>query len=178
MSTPPDSRPSPLGIRGKHLLAPLLPLLLALVATVGGAILLFPGAARASLFHLEGPPPSDLGVGSHGLAPCQFPAHCAKASWAVDDAQGALDHLLPVILAMDGVNLVEVHGSYLHATVTSRLFGFVDDLELFADGAKGQLQARSQSRLGDSDLGVNSRRLERLHQALELRAKPLPTPQI
>ncbi|MEB3304313.1 MAG: DUF1499 domain-containing protein [Cyanobacteriota bacterium] len=141
-------------------------------------MLLFPGAARASLFHLEGPPPSDLGVGSQGLAPCQFPAHCAKASWAVVDAQEALDALLPVILAMDGVNLVEVNGPYLHATVTSRLFGFVDDLELFADGPEGQLQARSQSRLGDSDLGVNARRLERLHRALELRGKPLPTPQI
>jgi uncharacterized protein (DUF1499 family) len=50
--------------------------------------------------------------------------------------------------------------------VVSRLFGFVDDLELFADGPGRQIQARSQSRLGDSDLGVNGRRLERLHRAL------------
>jgi uncharacterized protein (DUF1499 family) len=85
----------------------------------------------------------------------------------VADPQGALSQLLPAVLALDGVELVETSEGYLHATVTSRLFGFVDDLELFADGPRGQLQARSQSRLGDSDLGVNGRRLERLRSALE-----------
>jgi uncharacterized protein (DUF1499 family) len=135
------------------------------VILLGGA-LLFPHPAAASLFHLEGPIPADLGVQDHGLAPCPSPAHCAQASWPVPDAQEALTNLLPVVLALDGVELVETDGPYLHATVTSRFFGFVDDLELFANGAEGQLQARSQSRLGDSDLGVNARRLDRLHQAL------------
>ena len=62
--------------------------------------------------------------------------------------------------------IVERDGSYLHATTTSRLFGFVDDLELQALPAAGVLQARSSSRLGDSDLGVNARRLAALRQAL------------
>ena len=131
------------------------------------AVLLLPvSAAHASLFHLEGPVPSDLGVGANGLAPCQAPAHCSRASWPVADAQQALASLLPAVLAMEGVDMVETSERYLHATVTSRLFGFVDDLELFADPARGQLQARSQSRLGDSDLGVNARRLDRLHGVL------------
>ncbi|MEB3334837.1 MAG: DUF1499 domain-containing protein [Cyanobacteriota bacterium] len=139
------------------------PLLLTL-----GLVLLAPVAeARAALLHLEGPPPADLGVGAMGLAPCRSTAHCAWASWPVADPQGALSQLLPAVLALDGVELVDTSESYLHATVTSRLFGFVDDLELFADGPRGQLQARSQSRLGDSDLGVNGRRLERLGGALE-----------
>jgi uncharacterized protein (DUF1499 family) len=122
--------------------------------------------AQASLLHLEGPIPTDLGVGPNGLAPCQAPAHCAQASWPVADADQALATLLPAVLALDGVDVVDTSAHYLHATLTSRLFGFVDDLELFADGAQGQLHARSQSRLGDSDLGVNARRLERLHRAL------------
>jgi uncharacterized protein (DUF1499 family) len=46
------------------------------------------------------------------------------------------------------------------------LFGFVDDLELYAQEGTGSLQARSVSRLGDSDLGVNNQRLQALHQAL------------
>jgi uncharacterized protein (DUF1499 family) len=71
-----------------------------------------------------------------------------------------------VVLAMEGVEIVETQEGYLHATATSRLFGFVDDLELFADPTAGVLQARSVSRLGDSDLGVNARRLESLHRAL------------
>jgi uncharacterized protein (DUF1499 family) len=44
------------------------------------------------------------------------------------------------------------------------VFGFVDDLELYA--GEGSLQARSVSRIGDSDLGVNNQRLQALHQAL------------
>jgi uncharacterized protein (DUF1499 family) len=84
----------------------------------------------------------------------------------VEDPQGALAALLPSVLALEGVQVVDTREDYLHATLTSRLFGFVDDLEVFADVPGQQLQARSQSRLGDSDLGVNGRRLERLHRAL------------
>jgi uncharacterized protein (DUF1499 family) len=43
----------------------------------------------------------------------------------------------------------------------------VDDLELYADTAHGLLQARSVSRLGDSDLGVNSQRLAALRAQLK-----------
>ncbi|MFO0104453.1 MAG: DUF1499 domain-containing protein, partial [Cyanobium sp.] len=42
----------------------------------------------------------------------------------------------------------------------------VDDLELYADPVAGVLQARSVSRLGDSDLGVNAKRLAALQRAL------------
>ncbi|MFM1798471.1 MAG: hypothetical protein RLZZ117_749 [Cyanobacteriota bacterium] len=122
--------------------------------------------ARAALLHLEGPVPADLGVGANGLAPCPSPAHCARADWPVEDPRGALAALLPSVLALEGVQVVDTREDYLHATLTSRLFGFVDDLEVFADVPGQQLQARSQSRLGDSDLGVNGRRLERLHRAL------------
>lgn len=155
-----------------------LAVVLALVIVLSGALLFFPLSASASLFHLEGPLPSGLGVHADGLAPCPSPAHCAKASWPVPDVRQALDNLLPVVLALDGVDVVETDGPYLHATVTSRLFGFVDDLELFADEAEGQLQARSQSRLGDSDLGVNARRLDRLHQALALNSSTLSAPKL
>ena len=46
-------------------------------------------------------------------------------------------------------------------------FGFVDDLELHAESGRGVLEARSVSRLGDSDLGVNAQRLAILRQALD-----------
>jgi uncharacterized protein (DUF1499 family) len=77
-----------------------------------------------------------------------------------------------VIEAMSGAEVVERSDGYLHATATSSLFGFVDDLELYADTEHGILQARSVSRLGDSDMGVNSKRLEMLRKAL------MPAPQV
>jgi uncharacterized protein (DUF1499 family) len=61
----------------------------------------------------------------------------------------------------------EQRDGYLHATVSSAIFGFVDDLELFADPGGAVLQARSVSRLGDSDLGVNSRRLAALETLIK-----------
>ena len=66
--------------------------------------------------------------------------------------------------------VVEQEAGYLHTTASSALFGFIDDVELYADTSHGQLQARSVSRLGDSDLGVNSRRLTALEEALNQRA--------
>jgi uncharacterized protein (DUF1499 family) len=119
-----------------------------------------------ALFHLVGPVPVDLGVHNGALSPCPSPAHCARADWAVADPSAALAALVPVIEATARTTVVEQGNGYLHATASSALFGFVDDLELYADGARGVLQARSVSRLGDSDLGVNGRRLAELEQQL------------
>jgi uncharacterized protein (DUF1499 family) len=119
-----------------------------------------------ALFHWVGPVPADLGVRSGALAPCASPAHCARADWVVTDPQAALNALVPVIEATPRTAIVEQGDGYLHATATSAFFGFVDDLELYADSAHGLLQARSVSRLGDSDLGVNAKRLAALRDQL------------
>jgi uncharacterized protein (DUF1499 family) len=118
------------------------------------------------LFHLVGPVPPELGVQGGSLAPCPSPAHCARADWASADPEAALASLLPVVEALPRTQVLESSGDYLHATCTSALFGFVDDLELHADPRTGVVQARSVSRLGDSDLGVNGRRLANLERAL------------
>ena len=67
----------------------------------------------------------------------------------------------PRTVVMDGTE------TYLHAEVSSAFFGFVDDLELFADRDNNRIQARSESRLGDSDLGVNAARLAALQSRLK-----------
>ena len=130
-----------------------------------------------ALFHFVGPVPIELGVHDGALAHCPTPAHCARADWPIqqsggDTPQSALESLIPVIEAMGGAEIVERTEGYLHATATSALFGFVDDLELHADNEQAILQVRSVSRLGDSDLGVNSKRLEILRLALK------PAPQV
>ena len=61
--------------------------------------------------------------------------------------------------------VVEQSESYLHAEASSALFGFVDDLELLA--ADNTIQARSVSRLGESDLGVNAARLAALETLVQ-----------
>lgn len=120
-----------------------------------------------ALFQLVGPVPADLGVHQGALSPCGSPAHCARANWSVADPQAALAALVPVVVATPRTTVVEQRDGYVHATASSALFGFVDDLELYADPEHGLVQARSVSRLGDSDLGVNAHRLAELEQSLK-----------
>lgn len=119
-----------------------------------------------ALFHLVGPVPADLGVQKGALAPCPSAAHCARADWPVADPAAALGVLEATLRMMPRTEVLQQANGYLHATQSSALFGFVDDLELYADPEHGLLQARSVSRLGDSDLGVNARRLAALEAAL------------
>jgi uncharacterized protein (DUF1499 family) len=66
---------------------------------------------------------------------------------------------------MRRVRVVTATDSYVHAEERSRLLRFVDDLELLL-AEDGELLVRSASRVGNSDLGVNRRRVERLRRLL------------
>ena len=52
------------------------------------------------------------------------------------------------------IKVVKSTDSYIYAEVTSLVFRFVDDLELYFE-SEGVLHFRSASRIGYSDLGVN-----------------------
>ena len=119
------------------------------------------------LFHLVGPAPADLGLSDGALRPCTTTAHCASESWTSTNPAADLNKLLSLVENSPRTVVVKHDDDYLHAEASSALFGFVDDLELFADSDKGQIQARSESRLGDSDLGVNSARLAALRLSLD-----------
>ena len=88
------------------------------------------------------------------IAPLQFDGSAQEAWRAVREA-----------VVQTGGEIVAVEEGYLHAAYTSRIFRFVDDLELRLDAAGSAIQVRSASRVGYSDLGVNRRRVERLREA-------------
>lgn len=56
--------------------------------------------------------------------------------------------------------------NYLRVEYTSKIFKFVDDLE-FKVGSDGTVSVRSSSRVGESDLGVNTKRVEYFEAALK-----------
>ena len=64
-------------------------------------------------------------------------------------------------------SLVVEQETYLRYEFTSLIFRFVDDVEFLLDGETGQIQFRSASRVGRSDLGVNRRRMEKIAAAFE-----------
>ena len=114
------------------------------------------------LFHFVGPIPVDLGTHGGELSPCVSSAHCSRQNWATANLQSDLQTIVAAVRETPRTIIVEERDGYIHAEASSALFGFVDDLELLAKQDTGMIQARSISRLGDSDLGVNSARLDRL----------------
>jgi len=74
--------------------------------------------------------------------------------------QQTREDLVRLIGAMPRGAIVQAQDSYIHATFTSRLLGFVDDLEFYFDESKQVVQMRSASRSGYYDFGVNKGRLE------------------
>lgn len=119
------------------------------------------------LFHIVGPLPADLGVKDGELNACRTSAHCARQTWESTHPEEDFNRLTSLVEESPRTVVVEQSALYLHAEASSAFFGFVDDLELFADLSQNQIQARSESRLGDSDLGVNAARLAELRSALQ-----------
>jgi uncharacterized protein (DUF1499 family) len=74
-----------------------------------------------------------------------------------------------LVAAAPRTRIIEEEEWWLHAEARSRLFGFVDDLELALDPGRRLLGVRSAARLGLSDRGVNRRRVERLRRELAAR---------
>lgn len=70
-------------------------------------------------------------------------------------------------LETDPSYTVKVRGDdYIRAEARTAVMRFVDDVEFQLDTTSGQIELRSASRLGLSDLGTNRRRLERIRKTL------------
>jgi uncharacterized protein (DUF1499 family) len=82
------------------------------------------------------------------------------------DGLSTMAKLKGIVEGMDGAKLITTAPDYLHAQYTTSLMKFVDDVEFWFDPAKNVIQVRSASRLGESDLGVNRKRIEAVRAAL------------
>jgi len=107
------------------------------------------------------------------LAPCPSAPNCV-CSEAGNDDKHSIDALTGADLDMTqiatairslGGTIDTETPEYLHARFVSRIFRFVDDLEIRAAGG-GTFHVRSASRAGKEDLGVNRKRVEALRAAL------------
>lgn len=146
---------------------------LARLAALGLAALGCAGSAPAPFRGAEG----------SRLAPCPGTRNCVSSE-AEDAAHRveafAIDDRLEPAVAWAGVRdavaslprtrIVDEAPGYLRAESRSRIFRFVDDLELELRPGERRIAVRSASRLGRSDLGVNRARVEALRAALRERA--------
>jgi len=159
-----------------------------LIAAAGGVALtlLVVAAGRLGLF--AGTPPTDLGVRDGRLkAPSLRPnsvssqaglwpghpqrehariAPLALAGSGPDAGPATIARLRRLVEDTPGAQVVYAGPDYLRASYTTALMKFTDDVEFWFDAAAGVVQARSASRLGESDLGANRARIEALRARL------------
>ena len=117
---------------------------------------------------------SALRGGDGKLAPCSGGPHCVSSSDAAADykidpisysgsAEAARARIKAVVLA-DGAAVVAESADYLHATYTTTLMRYVDDVE-FVFATAGKIDVRSSSRVGYADFGKNRDRVEAIRAA-------------
>ncbi len=118
-----------------------------------------------------GEPPTNIGVENSQLTPCPDSPNCVS-SFETDEEHGiqalaaTLSEVEQVLVGLDEANIVSSGGNYLYAEFTSRIMGYVDDVEFLYDPASGVTHVRSASRLGYSDLGANRNRIENIRSLL------------
>ncbi|MFQ3680482.1 MAG: DUF1499 domain-containing protein [Pseudanabaenaceae cyanobacterium] len=91
----------------------------------------------------------------HGIAPIAY----------TGDRQSAQADLRKILSVVPRTTVWYEGDGWIQAESRSRLLGFVDDVTFFFPADRPVIEMRSASRLGESDLGVNRRRLEQIRLA-------------
>jgi uncharacterized protein (DUF1499 family) len=131
-----------------------------------------------ALFSFSGQRPNNLGVSAGQFAPCPNTPNCVSSqssdpghkieplSYGTSPEQ-AFQHLKTAIQSLKNTKIITETENYLYAEFTSSLMGFVDDVEFHLNKDRNVIEVRSASRLGESDLGVNRKRVETLRTMLQ-----------
>ncbi|HIK18724.1 MAG TPA: DUF1499 domain-containing protein [Leptolyngbyaceae cyanobacterium M33_DOE_097] len=132
----------------------------------------------AAIFRFSGKRPTNLGLQSNGgLLACPNSPNCVSSYSTdtehaiaplapTDSLEATFQKLKALLETKSNVKLITATDDYLYAEFTSALMGFVDDVEFYLDPTAGVIQVRSASRLGESDLGVNRKRIEAIRTEL------------
>jgi uncharacterized protein (DUF1499 family) len=118
-----------------------------------------------TLLGCAGDRPATLGAHNNQLAACPDSPNCVSSfdtreSHGIAPLQGSMGAVRAALTQMPRTRIITDSGDYLHAEFTSRLMGYVDDVEFLTDASQGLVHVRSASRLGYSDMGVNRERVE------------------
>ena len=100
------------------------------------------------------------------LSECVEIAHCVREEWEVSSIEKPFTEIKELIEKSPRTLIVELDKDYLHAEVTSKWLKYVDDLEVSFIPESNKLLVRSESRVGESDLGVNQKRVDKLKSKL------------
>lgn len=127
---------------------------------------------------LAGERPDNLGVKEGKLVSCPATPNCVVSQGGDEehviapiayesDRATARQNLIDILGIVPRTKIVTQSDDYILAESESRLMGFVDDTEFYFPKGDKVIQMRAAARLGESDLGVNRRRLEQIRLAFE-----------
>jgi uncharacterized protein (DUF1499 family) len=142
-------------------------------SSVSAQALIYSSPNTMAILSFPGQRPSNLGAQNGQLTACPNSPNCVSSQApAADkehsiapiaytgDAKAAIAKLKSLLEGQERTTIVQSSETYFYAECASKLMGFVDDVEFYADDSAKVIQVRSASRLGKSDLGVNRKRIE------------------
>jgi uncharacterized protein (DUF1499 family) len=118
-----------------------------------------------------------IGINDGQLSPCPESPNCVS-SQSTDEkhfidpliygipSSEAMAKLKEIINSMKRSRIVAEEDNYLHSEFRSAIFRFVDDVEFYLDTGNNVIHARSASRTGYYDFGVNRKRIELIRSKL------------
>ena len=146
--------------------------LVALAVLIGGTMGLFGGTRPDNLGVRDGrlAPPKRTPNNVHSqIDKAADPGHYIEPLRYPGESGRAWTKLQGIVTGLPRVKVVSSGPNYLYAEFSSRLMGYVDDVEFFFDEKAGVIHVRSASRLGSSDFGVNRERIESVRALLSQR---------
>ena len=122
--------------------------------------------------------PDNIGVTDGKLASCPASPNCVVSQGADEEhaiapiayttnRQTARQNLTDILGVVPRTKVVTQSDDYILAESESRLMGFVDENEFYFPKGESVIQVRAAARLGESDLGVNRRRIEQIRLAFQ-----------
>ena len=149
-------------------------ILLLTLGTAHDALAALPGIGST----FAGSRPENIGVTDGKLASCPASPNCVVSQGGDEehaiapiaytgDRDEARKNLISILGVVPRTKIVEERNSYVLAESESRLMGFVDDTEFYLTEDEPIIHVRAAARLGESDLGVNRRRVEQIRLAMK-----------
>lgn len=157
------------------MLIPLRIILIFVALVIIGVVTMFVWARTAAR-------PSNLGVTNGQLAPCPETPNCVTTQRGNPDQmmealtyttarEEAQARLLEIVRSMPRSQIIANEPGYIAVVFRSPTFGFPDDVEFYLDDEQKLIHFRAAARLGQSDLGVNRKRMEEIRRAFEAGGK-------
>lgn len=125
----------------------------------------------------SGKRPTDLGYTNGKFKPTPKSPNAVSSTTAKDDkhyieplkfdgsADVAWKRLNEIVSGQKGATVVSTNAGYTYAEFKTPLMGYIDDVEFALDAGASVIHVRSASRLGESDLGLNRKRVEAIRTA-------------